>query len=205
MKVLMSDEWKEYFINCFISCSDEGIEEPDRKHLYYDNSKWRRIKNFFLKFYYKRDKNKIHAINGKLYGKDAERYTALNDFLNCEGLYYKIFMKRYNEIHQTNYEACGSANHFVRFYIDHFGIDASLIIFDYFIRGHNNLPDELSQEYVLNLSMDLLRLFSIFMTENERKLNFLYLETLYPGLFKDSIESYLSVLAKYKDDNTTRV
>lgn len=205
MSVKMSDEWKEFFINCFISCSDEGIEEPDRKHLYYDNSKWRRIKNFFLKFYYKRDKNKIHALNGKLYGKDAERYTALNDFLNCEGLYYKIFMKRYNEIHQTDYEACGSSNPFVRLYIDHFGIDASLIIFDYFIRGHDKLPEELPQEYVLNLSMDLLRLFSIFMTENERKLNFLYLETLYPGLFKDSIEDYLKVLAKYKDDNTTRV
>ena len=188
MKVLMSDEWKEFFINCFIACTDEGIEEPDKKHLYYDTSRWRRIKNFFLKFYYKRDKNKIHAINGKLYGKDAERYTALNDFLNCEGLYYKIFMQEYNAIHQTDYESLGSINPFVSLYIDRFGVYASFIIYNHFIHGHNNLPDELPQEYVLNLSMDLLKLFSIFMTPSERRLEFLYIEQLHPNLFKDNIE-----------------
>ena len=69
-----------------------------------------------------------------------------------------------------------------------FGIYVSLIIFDYFIRGHDKLPEELPQEYVLNLSMDLLRLFSIFMTPNERKLNFLYIEQSHPDLFKDKIE-----------------
>ena len=210
MNYKMSDEWKEFFLNSLISYSNEGIEEPDKKHLYYDESILRKIKNFFLKFYYKRDKNRIHCLNGKLYGKDAEKYAAVNDFLDCKGLYYKIFMQKYNEYYQTDFPAAaGMVNPFVHFYTCHYGVNASIVIFENFIYNHAKLPDELPQEYVLDLSMYLLALFSIFMHKNERRQIYLYLKILYPDLFKDmnaaTNPDYLKVIDKDKDDNTTRV
>jgi hypothetical protein len=71
------------------------------------------------------------------------------------------------------------------------------------------LPDALPQEYVLNLSMYLLSLFSIFMTRNECLLNYLFIKALHPDLFKDmkddTIPDYLKVIDQNKEDKPTRV
>ena len=183
MNNIMNDEWKEFFINSLISCSDEGIKKPDRNHLYYKRSLWKEIKNFFMGLFHKRDKNKIYAVNGKLYGKDAERYIPLNDFLNCKGLCYEIFIEKWKQKFQYDLlEVNPDINPFLSIYLSHLSMQAGIIIFECFVCEHDRIGDKIPQEYLLNLSMDLLKLVSIFMTPSERILSYKVLKELHPNL-----------------------